>query len=309
VVFVGLLVAAPATAQPTEWTGTVSGTIVDRDANPMPNVRVVASSPALYGEQATVSDEQGHYVLADLPPGTYVLRFAPVDVAPEEVIAIRYDVNVQIGTVTRLDIKPPPVPAPVPPEPVIGPGMVTDEYIRNIPVGRTFGGVLTAGSASETLETPAIVFVDAASPRSRAGEIAVTARVGVGVRRFADAMRCAGVCSGRAPAAFDLEAAYAVTRHVDITVEARFGVERDLDGERAIRISPGVRFFVGDHVFVQPAVSVDVAHELAVKSLEGVVVELGGGFAAQPYIAEAVEVSERLVASFEAGVGLQVHFR
>jgi len=301
-----LVLAAPAAAEP-QVTGKVSGTIFDRGGAPIPFVFVVASGPAMADEEVVVSDDRGTYDLRDLPPGVYTVRFATVQFLYAEEIALRRDVLVQIGKTTRLDVHLPPRPVPMPPDPVFGPGIDVDEYTRNIPVCRTFAGVL-AGSPLDTVDTPTIVFVDV-TPRSRAGQIAVTARVGVGVRRFADEMRCAGVCSGRAPATMDLEAAYAITRHVELTVEGRFGLERELDGRRAIRVSPGVRVFLGDHVFVQPAVSLDVADEFAVHGLEGVAFELGGGFAAHAYVGEGVEVSERLVASLEAGLGLQVHFR
>ena len=52
------------------------GTVVDaRSQQPVPDVVVTVTSPALEGEQVVVSDAQGNYRVPGLPPGLYTLRF------------------------------------------------------------------------------------------------------------------------------------------------------------------------------------------------------------------------------------------
>jgi outer membrane receptor protein involved in Fe transport len=71
----GLLAGAP-TALAQVSTAVLTGTVVDAATQkPMPDVVVVATSPNLQGERLALTDEAGFYRLAQLPPGTYTLRF------------------------------------------------------------------------------------------------------------------------------------------------------------------------------------------------------------------------------------------
>jgi hypothetical protein len=55
---------------------TLIGTVVDaRSQQPVPDVVVTVTSPALEGEKVVVSDAQGNYRVPELPPGLYTLRF------------------------------------------------------------------------------------------------------------------------------------------------------------------------------------------------------------------------------------------
>lgn len=58
-----------------ELNGRIEGTILEADTGaPIPGANVVATSPALIGEPLrTTSDENGRFVLVELPPGTYTL--------------------------------------------------------------------------------------------------------------------------------------------------------------------------------------------------------------------------------------------
>ena len=67
-----LLVAAA-----TGWAqdGVITGRVTDPSGGALPGVDVALTSPALLGGRSTVSDEQGTYRFAVLPPGAYSVRF------------------------------------------------------------------------------------------------------------------------------------------------------------------------------------------------------------------------------------------
>ncbi|HET8724558.1 MAG TPA: TonB-dependent receptor, partial [Anaeromyxobacteraceae bacterium] len=55
-----------------QTTGTLVGTVTDAETGkPVAGALVVATSPALQGEQVAVTDKGGHWVISLLPPGTY----------------------------------------------------------------------------------------------------------------------------------------------------------------------------------------------------------------------------------------------
>src|SRR5688500_4309160 len=77
---------------------------------------------------------------------------------------------------------------------------------------------------------------DAESPNTtHKGQFGLSARLGVGVRAIATYganVFCGAdvndrVCIGRAPMAFDLEAAYGVADSIELTLELRIGAESD----------------------------------------------------------------------------------
>ena len=71
----GLLVAGTVRAQG-QGTGSLTGTVVDTSTKaPVADVVVTATSPALQGEQVSVTDATGTYRIPQLTPGTYTLRF------------------------------------------------------------------------------------------------------------------------------------------------------------------------------------------------------------------------------------------
>ena len=56
--------------------GTLTGTAVDESTHsPIPKVLVTVTSPQLLGEQAVKTDVTGTYLVPQLPPGTYTIRF------------------------------------------------------------------------------------------------------------------------------------------------------------------------------------------------------------------------------------------
>lgn len=56
-------------------TGTIRGTVQDQQGLPIPGVTITATSPALQGPRATVSDSEGNFTLAALPAGTYEVTY------------------------------------------------------------------------------------------------------------------------------------------------------------------------------------------------------------------------------------------
>ena len=70
-----LLLAAGASAvlAGSTLTGTIRGTVVDENGQPMPGVTVIFRSDALIREQARVTDADGAYFMAGLPPGNYAV--------------------------------------------------------------------------------------------------------------------------------------------------------------------------------------------------------------------------------------------
>jgi hypothetical protein len=59
--------------------GSVTGTVVDEDGNPIFNIRVVADDPVGSGFAVSTTDSQGFFRLRDLADGTYEVRFSSPD--------------------------------------------------------------------------------------------------------------------------------------------------------------------------------------------------------------------------------------
>jgi len=56
-------------------TGTIQGRVVDAQGAVLPGVTITAASPALLGQQTTVTSETGNYRFPGVPPGTYTLTY------------------------------------------------------------------------------------------------------------------------------------------------------------------------------------------------------------------------------------------
>lgn len=55
-------------------TGTLNGTVTDENGAPLPGVSVTATSPALQGTRTAVTNVNGDYTFAFLPPGDYAVK-------------------------------------------------------------------------------------------------------------------------------------------------------------------------------------------------------------------------------------------
>ena len=58
-----------------QTTSNIVGHVTDVPGNPLPGAAVEATGPALQGTATAVTDSQGRYRLALVPPGAYVVTF------------------------------------------------------------------------------------------------------------------------------------------------------------------------------------------------------------------------------------------
>jgi hypothetical protein len=164
----------PPTTQVSSTAGRVTGTVTDHKTNEkLAGVTVVLTGPALQGEQVVITDERGGYLVDGLPPGTYTATFyygeaatsrAGVKVAAGKTTAVAQALkggssgggevitisgntpiidqgSMRTGTnIDKSDIR-----------------NVTQDLTRNIPTGRTFGGVLGSAAGSQSSENTYIV--------------------------------------------------------------------------------------------------------------------------------------------------------
>ncbi|HWU91095.1 MAG TPA: carboxypeptidase regulatory-like domain-containing protein [Kofleriaceae bacterium] len=154
----GLLVKPPPVlAQSSSTVGSLRGVLRDKATKgPAAGATVVATSPALVGEQIVLTDENGQYFISALPPGVYTLTIyyintpfsrgnVLIQVGKEAVVNVTVDSSAGGGEVI-------PIKGSVP---IIDQGStkigvtVTDDYTHNIPTGRTFGAVLGAVQGSQ----------------------------------------------------------------------------------------------------------------------------------------------------------------
>jgi len=81
-----------------QTSGGIVGKITDATGAALPGVTVEAKSPSLQGTRATVSDSEGGYRFALLPPGQYSVRFDLSGFAP-----LAHNVVVSLGKDSTLD--------------------------------------------------------------------------------------------------------------------------------------------------------------------------------------------------------------
>ena len=80
--------------------GSIAGTVIDPNGRPMPGATVVASDGLRALSRTAVSDQEGRYRFADLPPALYDVSAAAQGFEPVE----RRHVPVTVNSQTRLDI-------------------------------------------------------------------------------------------------------------------------------------------------------------------------------------------------------------
>ncbi|HEX4455855.1 MAG TPA: TonB-dependent receptor [Kofleriaceae bacterium] len=141
--------------------GSLRGQIRDKAANePAIGATVVATSPALQGEQVVITDDTGQYFITALPPGVYTLT-----VYYNDVTYSRGNVLVQVGKEVVVNVSVNTADTAGKPKgevinisgaaPIIDQGStktgvtIGDDYTRNVPVGRTFGEVVGASAGSQ----------------------------------------------------------------------------------------------------------------------------------------------------------------
>jgi hypothetical protein len=133
-------------------TGAIEGTVTDQASGKrLAGVTVTVTSPALQGEQTEFSDPLGHFIITELPPGEYLVRFYFADKNVE-----RPGVFVQADKTLAVNVAFPTQEASVrtyvihEKAPSVDVGntqvqtQVTNELVRNTPVrGRTYDSILT----------------------------------------------------------------------------------------------------------------------------------------------------------------------
>jgi hypothetical protein len=79
-----LLLFASINAYAGSTTGKIEGVVTDKGTGkPLAGVTVVVTAVSLQGEQADLTAENGHYLVTELPPGEYTVRFYYSDVVVE----------------------------------------------------------------------------------------------------------------------------------------------------------------------------------------------------------------------------------
>jgi outer membrane receptor protein involved in Fe transport len=160
----GTIELRDAYAQSSATVGAVRGVIRDKSTGePALGATVVATSPALVGEQVVLTEADGTYFMTALPPGLYTLT-----IYYENKTFSRGNVLIQLGKEAVVNVTvDPKAGAPAGAggagetiiitgtAPIIDQGStktgvtITDDYTRNIPTGRTFGGVLESSAGAQ----------------------------------------------------------------------------------------------------------------------------------------------------------------
>ncbi|MBA3502386.1 MAG: TonB-dependent receptor, partial [Deltaproteobacteria bacterium] len=160
----GTIELRDAYAQSSATVGAVRGVIRDKaTGEPALGATVVATSPALVGEQVVLTEADGTYFMTALPPGLYTLT-----IYYENKTFSRGNVLVQLGKEAVVNVTVDPKAGAAAgaggagetiiitgTAPIIDQGStktgvtITDDYTRNIPTGRTFGGVLESSAGSQ----------------------------------------------------------------------------------------------------------------------------------------------------------------
>ena len=138
-------------------TGSVRGVVKDKaSGEPSVGATVVATSPALQGEQVVIADETGSYFITSLPPGVYTLTVyyndttfsrnnVTVSVGKENFVAIAVDTSATKGETIAIQGS----------APIVDQGStkigatITSDYTNNVPTQRTFGEVMASAAGAQ----------------------------------------------------------------------------------------------------------------------------------------------------------------
>ncbi len=139
-------------------TGAVQGRVLEKGTGkPMEGVTVVATSPALQGTQAEITDETGFYLIQGLPPGIYEIAFYYGNAQVHQP-----NVRVQIGGTTPINLKLDPDAVQgesitiIQQAPAIDSGSTKQgikmdkEYMKTVPqTGRTYDGAIGQAAGAQ----------------------------------------------------------------------------------------------------------------------------------------------------------------
>jgi len=125
-------------------TGSIRGTVVDKESVPLPGVAITATSPALQGTASTVSTATGEFRIPALPPGTYVItaQLQGFKTLRREgvIVHVGMRVEVTINMETSALAEEVTVTAPSPAIDVLNSKLtqtITTDAIKNLPVTRS----------------------------------------------------------------------------------------------------------------------------------------------------------------------------
>jgi outer membrane receptor protein involved in Fe transport len=149
-------------AQAGATVGQLRGQIRDKadNGNAAIGATVVATSPALQGEQVVITDDSGQYFITSLPPGVYTLTvyyndqtFARgnvlIQVGKEAVVNVTVDTKANAGKKGETIVIQ--GHAPIIDQGSTKTGLtLTEDYTNNIPTARTFGGVIGAAAGAQS---------------------------------------------------------------------------------------------------------------------------------------------------------------
>ncbi len=93
----GFALASAGFAQGSQ-TSTLTGSVVSNDGEALPGVTVTVSSPNMQGERFAVSGINGDYILKNLPPGNYTVKFSL-----EGMQTVERAANLPLGGIARSD--------------------------------------------------------------------------------------------------------------------------------------------------------------------------------------------------------------
>jgi outer membrane receptor protein involved in Fe transport len=134
-------------------TGAVQGVVTDAaTGDPLIGVTVIATSPALQGSQAAITDDSGQYKITNLPPGSYSITCYYADVTVRRTLDVSVnkttagyltlDTTKAGGEVIVIDSKAPAIDTTATTQGVT----IDSEYTRRLPTGRDYESVLTAAA-------------------------------------------------------------------------------------------------------------------------------------------------------------------
>ena len=82
-------------------TGTIQGRVTDAQGAVLPGVTVIAESPALIGQQTSVTSETGNYRFPAVPPGTYTLTYE----LPGFTTVKREGIQISLGFTANINVE------------------------------------------------------------------------------------------------------------------------------------------------------------------------------------------------------------
>jgi Carboxypeptidase regulatory-like domain/TonB-dependent Receptor Plug Domain len=99
-----LLISSPISVSPQSATATLSGTVVDQNGAVVPGVNVAVINLGQGFQRSATTQSEGNFVVALLPPGTYIVKAEREGFAPAEVRDVVLNVNDQLTLQIQLKV-------------------------------------------------------------------------------------------------------------------------------------------------------------------------------------------------------------